>query len=122
MKKVIVIGAGISGLSISIFLQKAGFDVHLNEKNDKVGGLCSGYYVNGHYIDHCLHWLMGTNKDSKLYELWNEVGALTNDIPIISLPTLGDFIYENQVVTFDRDLNKCEKEWLVISPQDGIRS
>lgn len=118
MKKVIVIGAGIGGLSISIFLQKAGFDVHLYEKNDKVGGLCSGYYVNGHYIDHCLHWLMGTNKDSKLYELWNEVGVLSNNVPIISLPTLGDFIYENQIVTFDRDLDKCEKEWLSISPID----
>ena len=118
MKKVIVIGAGIAGLSTSIFLKKAGLDVHLFEKNSNVGGLCSGYYVNDFYVDHCLHWLMGTNKSTKLYKLWNEVGALTDDTPIISLPSLGDFIFGDTIVTFGRDLDKTEEEWIKISPQD----
>ncbi len=118
MKKVIVLGAGIAGLSTSIFLQKAGFDVHLYEKNGKVGGLCSGFYVNGHYVDHCIHWLMGTNKNTKIYNLWREVGAFNDDTKIISLPSLGDFVYKNTTVTFGRDLDKTEKEWLKISPED----
>ena len=118
MKKVIVIGAGVAGLSTAIFLQKAGFDVHLYEKNDHVGGLCSGYYVKGHYIDHCLHWLMGTHPTSEYYQLWSEVGVFSDEVKMISLPTLGEFIYKGEKISFDRDIKKCEKDWLKYAPED----
>ena len=38
MKRVNVVGAGTAGLAASVRLQKAGYDVHLYEKNDRVGG------------------------------------------------------------------------------------
>lgn len=38
MKKVIIIGAGTAGLAAGIRLQSKGFDVHIYEKNDRVGG------------------------------------------------------------------------------------
>ena len=37
-KKVIIIGAGISGLTTAYLLHKEGFDVTVLEKNDEVGG------------------------------------------------------------------------------------
>jgi len=37
-KRVVVIGAGLGGLSAAIALATEGFDVELIEKNDKVGG------------------------------------------------------------------------------------
>ncbi len=117
-KSVIVIGAGVSGLSLSIFLLEQGYDVSLYEKNDKVGGLCSGYYVNGHYVDHCIHWLMGTNKKSKLYSLWNKVDALNDNVNIISLPILGEYIYKGTKITLYRDIEKTRKELIELSPID----
>ena len=116
--KVIVLGAGIAGLAVSINLLQKGYDVTLIEKNKEVGGLCSGYFVDGYYIDACLHWLMGTNKKSQLYKEWKNIGALTKDTKIISLPTLGSFEYEGTTVTFYRNLNKTEKELIKISPED----
>jgi len=38
MKKVIVIGAGLGGMSAAISLKGKGYDVEVYEKNDKVGG------------------------------------------------------------------------------------
>lgn len=38
MKRVNLVGAGTAGLAAAIRLQNEGYDVHLYEKNDKVGG------------------------------------------------------------------------------------
>lgn len=38
MKKVIIIGGGLGGLSSAVTLANAGFDVHLFEQNDHLGG------------------------------------------------------------------------------------
>lgn len=40
MKRVLVIGAGIAGLSAAIRLQNAGYQVEIYEKNAMPGGKC----------------------------------------------------------------------------------
>ena len=117
-KKVIVLGAGIAGLASSIELLHKGYKVTLIEKNNSVGGLCSGYFVNGHYIDACLHWLMGTKEDGMLYKLWSEIGAFSPNQEFIKLPTLGSFIYKGDTVTFYRDIEKTREELIKLSPID----
>lgn len=52
MKKVIVIGAGVAGLSSAIRLQAKGFQVHIFEKNDKVGGRMSQLKDKGFTFDY----------------------------------------------------------------------
>ena len=84
-KNVVILGGGIAGLNSGIELLQKGHKVTLIEKNDNVGGLCSGYDINGFYIDACLHWLMGTRKSNKLYKLWNNIDALKKKKKIISL-------------------------------------
>ena len=103
MAKVVVIGAGIAGLTASIKLLNKGHKVFLIEKNENVGGLCSGFFVDGHYIDACLHWLMGTKQGNNINDLWKETGALDESTKIISLPSLGSFEYEGTTITFYRD-------------------
>lgn len=117
-EKIIVLGAGIAGLAAAIKLLQSGKEVTLIEKNSDVGGLCNGYFVDGYYIDNCIHWLMGTAKGNNINDLWNDIGALSEDTPIISLPTLGTFEYQGTKVTFYRDLTKAEEEWTKISPID----
>ena len=36
--KIIIIGSGLGGLSAAISLAATGFQVHIIEKNDKIGG------------------------------------------------------------------------------------
>ena len=118
MKKVIVIGGGISGLTASICLSLKGFEVHLYEKNAFVGGLANGFYINGQYVDTCLHWLMGTLKGTKINDIHRLTHAITDEVEIIKLPSLGTFSLNGIDVTFYRDLEKAEKEWIKISPED----
>lgn len=50
-KKVIVIGAGISGLTTAYLLSKKGFDVTILEKNNSVGGSIESVVENGFLFD-----------------------------------------------------------------------
>jgi oxygen-dependent protoporphyrinogen oxidase len=50
-KKVIVLGAGISGLTTAYLLHKDGYDVTVLEKNDKVGGSIETVTENGLLFD-----------------------------------------------------------------------
>lgn len=117
-KKVVVIGGGIAGLNAGIELLQHGFDVSLYEKNDEVGGLCSGYFVGKYNIDACLHWLMGTKKHTTLNNLWRNIDALNDDVEISNLPYFASFIYKGEKITFSRNLDEEEKRWLEISPND----
>ena len=51
MKKVIVIGAGVSGLASAIRLKTLGYDVEVYEKNEKVGGRMYQLEENGFKFD-----------------------------------------------------------------------
>ena len=50
-KKVVVIGAGISGLTSAYLLDKEGFDVTVLEQKDAVGGSIESYFDNGFLFD-----------------------------------------------------------------------
>jgi phytoene desaturase len=52
LKKVIVIGAGVAGLSAAIRLQSKGFQVHIYEKNDRVGGRMHQFKDQGFTFDY----------------------------------------------------------------------
>ncbi|MFZ1280442.1 MAG: FAD-dependent oxidoreductase, partial [Ignavibacteriaceae bacterium] len=50
-KKIVVIGAGISGLTSAYLLSKKGVDVTIIEKNDAVGGSIESVMENGFLFD-----------------------------------------------------------------------
>ena len=81
MKKVIIIGGGISGLTAGIVLQKSGFETHIYEKNPIGGGELTGWRREGIYIDNCIDWLTNSKADgSEMYELWKDIGMLGDDV------------------------------------------
>ena len=49
-KNIIIIGAGVSGLTAGIYAEMNGFHAIILEKNPSVGGLCTGWYRKGHYL------------------------------------------------------------------------
>ena len=50
-KKVIVIGAGLGGLSAAISLTQEGYDVEVHDKNDKIGGKLNVLRESGYSFD-----------------------------------------------------------------------
>lgn len=118
MKKIIIIGGGIAGLSAGIYARKAGFEAVIYEKNAIAGGQCIGWNRQGHHIDNCIHWLTGTKEGTSLHNIWKEVGALTADTEYVQ----GDKFYESRLgsetVILWKDLDRTEKELLAFSPED----
>ena len=51
MKKIIIIGAGISGLTTAYLLNKEGYDVTVLEKRNEVGGSMESVFENGYLFD-----------------------------------------------------------------------
>lgn len=118
-KKIIIIGGGVSGLSAGIYALQNGMDAVIYEKNPNLGGLCTTWYRKGFPIDGCIHWLTGTNEETELSDMWKNVGAFKSQDDILYLPSWGSFEYEGSKVTFWIDIDKAEKEWLEISPEDS---
>jgi len=75
-KKIIIIGAGIAGLSAGCYARMNGYEVEIFEMHDKPGGLCTSWKREGYTIDGCIHWLTGSNPNSAFYKLWAELGAV----------------------------------------------
>lgn len=118
MKKIIIIGGGIAGLSAGINARLSGYDALILEKNPVLGGLCTGWDRQGMHIDGCIHWLTGTKEGTSLNRLWKEVGAIDKQENIIYLPTWGIYNYDGVEVPLYCDLEKAEEAWINISPKD----
>ena len=71
--KIIIIGAGISGLSAGCYLQMKGFETEIFEKHAKPGGLCTSWQLGEYTFDGCLHWLLGSNNSNPFYKLWSDL-------------------------------------------------
>ena len=118
MKRIIIIGGGISGLSAGIYALKYGYSPLILEKNPVAGGLCTNWVRKGMNIEGCIHWLTGTNKNTRIYQhCWTDLHAF-KDEELIYLPTWGSYHYEGTTVHFYRDLDKTEAEWNKIAPED----
>lgn len=117
-KTIVIVGAGIAGMSAGIYAEQNGFHAIILEKNPRVGGLCAGWMRKGQPIDGCVHWLTGTREGTILYEDWKNVGVITSNDQIINLPSWGSFEYQGKKVTFWADTKRAEKEWIEVAPED----
>jgi len=119
MKKVIIIGAGVSGLTTGIYLKANGYDVEIIEKNATLGGACIGWKRKGCYIDGCIHWLIGVNPNSQLNKLWKDTGAIDKDTKIFYQDDLVTYKLKNgKELTFWADTKKLEKSLTEFAPED----
>jgi len=118
MKKVVIIGGGIAGMTAGILLQKAGFATEIYEKNAVPGGQCTGWKREGYFIDNCIHWLTGTRPGSALHELWKEIGALGDGVEVYEKEMFFSSKLNGQTLTFWRDKERTRKEMLAMSPED----
>ncbi|MDD7316419.1 MAG: NAD(P)/FAD-dependent oxidoreductase [Bacillales bacterium] len=116
-KKIIIIGAGISGLSSGIYAQKSGFISEIFERNMTPGGLCTSWVRKGYKLDGCVHWLTGTSHQSDLYNLWRSIDAF-DDNSLIMEDNFVTIEVDGVKVTLWHDLDKLEKELIEISPED----
>ena len=117
-KKVVIIGAGVSGMAAGIYALDNGFDVEIFEKHFIAGGQCTGWTREGVFIDGCAHWVVGTNPHSGLYPLWYHIGALSDQSIIHDTEYFTKYVVGNETVTLYSNIEKLEAELLRVAPED----
>lgn len=120
MSKVVVIGAGVAGLSAGVYARLAGFDVDVFEAHALAGGLCTTWRRQGFAFDGCIHYLLGTRPESPFHRLWEEVGAVQGREFVYpeALATATD--RDGRVATLHCDPARLEAHLCDLSPRDEV--
>lgn len=117
-KRVIIIGAGVAGLSAGCYSQMNGFETQIFEKHTKPGGLCTSWQRKGYTIDGCIHWLVGSSPTSSFYSLWEEVGAVQDKEFIYFDEYLKYETEEGDILSFPSNIDILEKHFIDFAPED----
>ena len=118
MKKVIVIGGGIAGLSAGIYAGRCGFSTTILESHSIAGGNCTSWKRKGYLFEGGMHWLTGSDPKTPIHKLWRCVGALDDSVVIRLDEPFYEYDWGGTRIHLYRDVDKTERHWLDIAPQD----
>jgi len=118
MKKIVIIGGGIAGLSAGCYAKMNGYDAHIFEMHNLPGGLCTAWKRKGYTFDVCIHWLTGSSPGSPFYNIWQELGAIQGNEIYYKEMSLKLFLKSKQI-NFFNDPDKLANHLKEISPQDS---
>lgn len=118
-KSIIIIGAGLAGLSAGCYAQINGYRSEIFEHHTKPGGVASVWKRNGYIIDGGIHFLMGYKPGKATYELYRELG-ITEANHILNITTYCRFIDETRERSVDitQNLDHVAKDLKSFSPLD----
>ncbi|MGW0769981.1 phytoene desaturase family protein [Streptomyces sp. NPDC002676] len=117
--RILIIGAGIGGLSTGCYAQMSGMQTRILEKHVLPGGCCTAWSRNGYIFDYCIEWLTGTGSNNDAARIWRELGALDGKT-ITNFEMFNTVIGEDgRSVTFYNDPERLERHLLEVSPADA---
>ena len=103
MKKIVIVGAGLGGLTAAALLAKAGHDVTVLEKNSWIGGKSRRIEVAGQRIDTGPSLVTFPAVLDELFSRYDKLGS-KSDASVIAglklerLPEVGKYYFRDQVV------------------------
>ena len=116
-KTMIIVGAGISGLSTGCYAQMNGYKTSIFESHNIPGGLCTAWTRKGYTFDISMHMLT-SSKTGPFKKMWDELGVTVDQ----------EFYYHNDIMVVEGDGKKLvlcvdrarlEERMLAISPDDS---
>lgn len=121
-KPVIIIGAGLAGLSAGCYAQMNGYNSTILEHHSKAGGVAAAWRRKDYLIDGGIHFIMGYKPGTALYEMFCQLGIL----PFCELVEIADYgilIDErtNLRLEIDGDLDNLKRNLVRIAPADEPR-
>lgn len=118
-KSVIIIGAGLAGLSAGCYAQMNGYKTHIFEHHSAPGGVAASWKKEGYLIDGGIHFLMNHRPGSSIHKMYEELGAIQAS-KVLDIDLFVRFKDEasGRSIDFTKDLDKIEKELVALSPGD----
>lgn len=118
-QSIIIIGAGIAGLSAGCYAQMNGFDSQIFELHSLPGGLCTAWKRKGFTFDGCIHWLVGSRPGSSLNTLWRELGAVQGRTFYDAQEFINVRDSDGKTLIVYTDIDRFVQHMLDISPEDA---
>ncbi|UCH88929.1 MAG: NAD(P)/FAD-dependent oxidoreductase [Thermoplasmata archaeon] len=117
-KSIIIIGAGVAGLSAGCYGQMNGYNTRIFEMHNKPGGVCTTWKRKGYKIDGCIHWLTGTRPGTDFYQIWEELSVMKESKMIEH----GEYARiegrDGKVFIVYTDIDRLEKHMKELAPED----
>ncbi len=115
---IIIIGAGMGGLAAGVYGRLNGFDTKIFEMNALPGGQCCSWKREGYTFDGCIHHLFGCAPGSKIYGMWQELGAMPREMVRIEECT-SILSADGRLFRDYYDLDRLEKHLKELAPGDA---
>jgi phytoene dehydrogenase-like protein len=118
-KSIIIIGAGIAGLSAGCYARMNGYPAQIFEMHSKPGGLCTAWKRKGYTFDGCIHHLAGSGPGSKVYDIWNDLGVFEHHTMLFHDNLVRVELPDSQALTVYTDIDRLEAYLKDLSPADA---
>ncbi|MHA1934282.1 MAG: phytoene desaturase family protein [Candidatus Thorarchaeota archaeon] len=118
-RSIIIIGAGLAGLSAGCYAQMNDYDSRIFEHHSKPGGLAAVWKRGEYLIDGGIHFLIGHRPGNPIYDVYSEIGAVGQCVveDMTTYMRFSDATGSN-IIDFSNDLERLERDLLRISPED----
>jgi len=120
-KTAVIIGAGIGGITTSIYLSKDGYDVSVYEKNSSPGGRCGQLNREGHRFDLGATMLM---MPGIYHEVFNSLGISLEEgkdiVPLHELYTI--YFDDGNSISFSKDKEVMRSQLEKIEPGSALKA
>jgi phytoene dehydrogenase-like protein len=118
-KSVIIIGAGLAGLSAGCYGRMNGYRTQVFEQDTRPGGLCTSWERGGYTIHGNMAFLAGSGPGVAYYHIWRELGVVP-EIQVVDCEYM--LIIERRdspTFHFHNDLERLERHMREIGPEDS---
>ena len=117
-KSIIIIGAGMGGLSAGIYGQINGYQTQIFEMHTKPGGQCTSWKRKGYTFDAVIHHFFGCKQGTNINQMWHELGALPRKLVSVDMCTAVASSDGKLFIDY-YDLERLQKTLLNLSPADS---
>jgi phytoene dehydrogenase-like protein len=115
-KSVIIVGAGIAGLSAGCYARMNGFKTNIFEMHKIPGGLCTAWHKKGYSFDISMHMLTGS-LTGPYHRMWEELGV-TDKFDFYYHDDGGLIEGMGKKLILSTDRKQLEEDMIAISPAD----
>jgi phytoene dehydrogenase-like protein len=117
-KHILIIGAGVAGLSAGCYARMNGYRATIFELHDLPGGLCTAWERKDYMIDGCIHYLFGSGEGQPFHQMWRELGAV-QDRPMIDHDEYQRITDEEHTLIVYADPARLQEHMCELSPEDA---
>jgi phytoene dehydrogenase-like protein len=117
-RSVIIIGAGVAGLSAGCYARMNGYDVTILEQDARPGGLCTSWERAGYTIHGNVAFLGGSGPGTAFHKIWRELGVVPK-IPMFNYDYFAVFEgREGKTFYAHTNIDRLEKHMKDLAPED----